>query len=138
LGKVAGQESPASEKVKMKAALLSLALFGTGLTTPISDRLPQLSVEALCKARSAGDRTMKLPESQSVADCLRDETDARQKLGNLWGATSRPIRDRCASEIFSLDTRSYLDLYMCIQIAEDTKAILATMSKGASKSRDAR
>ena len=38
----------------MNGALLSLALFGMELTTPISDRAPELRVEALCKARWAG------------------------------------------------------------------------------------
>jgi hypothetical protein len=115
----------------MKVALLSLALFGTELTTPISDRVPELSVEALCKARSADDKMMVLPESQSVADCVRDEKDARQKLSTVWDKTSVSIRMRCRSEIlFSLGTRSYLDLLSCIQIAEDTKSMFpATVPK---------
>jgi hypothetical protein len=116
----------------MKVALLSLALFGTELTTGISDRVPELSVEALCKARSADDKMMGLPESQSVADCVRDERNARQKLSTVWETTSLSIRMRCQSEVlFSLGTRSYLDLLSCIQIAEDTKsAFPATVPKG--------
>ena len=107
----------------MKVALLSLALFGTELTTPISDRVPELRVEALCKARSAGYKLMRLPELESVADCVQDEKTAKQRLSTVWGTTSRPVRDRCVSEVlFSLGTRSYLDLLSCIQIAEDTKS----------------
>ena len=107
----------------MKVALLSLALFGTELTTPISDRVPELRVEALCKARSAGYKLMNLPELESIADCVQDEKTAKQRLSTVWGTTSRPVRDRCVSEVlFSLGTRSYLDLLSCIQIAEDTKS----------------
>lgn len=107
----------------MKAALLSLALFGSQLTTPVSDRVPEFNVDALCKARSADDRAMRLPESQSIADCVRDEKAAKQQLGTLWGTISRPIRDRCEGEVrFSLHTRSYLDLVACIQIAGDIKS----------------
>ena len=40
----------------MKVALLSLAIFGTELMTPVSDRVPELNVDALCKARSADDK----------------------------------------------------------------------------------
>ena len=108
----------------MNAALLSLALFGMELTTPISDRLPELRVEALCKARWAGFKLMGLPELESVADCVQDEKTAKQRLSTVWGTTSRPVRDRCVSEVlFSLGTRSYLDLLSCIQIAEDAKSM---------------
>jgi hypothetical protein len=120
----------------MKVALLSLALIGAQLTTAVSDRVPKLSVEALCKARSADDKAMRLPESQKVADCVRDETAAKEKLTTVWGATSRPVRDRCRGEVlFSLNTRSYLDLLSCIQIADDTKSI-SFVSKGTSKKRN--
>jgi hypothetical protein len=120
----------------MKVALLSLAFLGTELVTPISDRVPELSVEALCKGRSADDRVMGLPESQSVADCVRDETAAKQELGTIWATTSRPIRDGCQNEVlFSLGTRSYLDLLSCIQIADDTKS-MSPATRGVSKSRN--
>ena len=42
----------------MNGALLSLALFGMELTTPISNRMPELRVEALCEARWAGYKLM--------------------------------------------------------------------------------
>lgn len=120
----------------MNAALLSLALLGTPLLTPVSDRFPQLNVEALCKGRSAADKFMKLPESQSVADCVRDETDARQRLGPVWGSASLSIRARCQSEAAELGTRSYLDLLTCIQMAEDIKSqSTPSPTKGMSKNR---
>jgi hypothetical protein len=107
----------------MNAALLSLALFGMELTTPISDRVPQLRVEAMCKARWAGFKLMGLPELETVADCVQDEQTAKQRLSTVWATTSRPVRDRCESEVlFSLGTRSYLDLLSCIQIVEDAKS----------------
>jgi hypothetical protein len=120
----------------MKVALLSLAVFGTELMTPVSDRVPELNVDALCKARSADDKKMQISEMESVADCLRDEKAAKQQLSTVWGSTSRPIRDRCEGEVlFSLGTRSYLDLISCIQIADDTKSI-SPATKGTSKNRN--
>ena len=122
----------------MNAALLSLALFGMELTTPISDRLPELRVEALCKARWAGFKLMGLPELESIADCVKDERTARQQLSTVWATTSRPVRDRCESEVlFSLGTRSYLDLLSCIQIVEDAKSTSpAGALSGASRHRN--
>ena len=57
-------------------------------------------------------KKMQISEMESVADCLRDEKAAKQQLSTVWGSTSRPILDRCKGEVlFSLGTRSYLDLY---------------------------
>ena len=105
----------------MKAALVSLALFGTEIA-PISGHVPELKVDALCKARSAGDKLMGLPEAQSVADCVRDETAAKEKLSTVQGTTSRPIRNRCESDAVALGIRSYVDLHTCIQLADDVKS----------------
>ena len=122
----------------MNAALLSLALFGMELTTPISDRLPELRVEALCKARWAGFKLMGLPELESIADCVKDERTARQQLSTVWATTSRPVRDRCVSEIlYSLGTRSYMDLLSCIEIVEDNKSMSpASALSGTSRHRN--
>ncbi len=123
----------------MKVALLSAALLTSQFTIPVSDRMPKLNVEALCKARSAGDKAMQLPEAQSVKDCVRDETDAKQKLSTLWGATSGPVRNRCEGDAVALGTQSYLDLLTCIQMAEDIKSSApATASSGVRKKLNAK
>ena len=121
----------------MNGALLSLALFGMELTTPISNRMPELRVEALCKARWAGYKLMGLPELESVADCVQDEKNAKQRLNTVWETTSRPVRDRCVSEIYSLGTRSYMDLLSCIEIVEDNKSMSpASALSGTSRHRN--
>lgn len=104
----------------MMAAVVSLALFG-GEIVPVSGAVPELKLEALCKARSAGDRLMHLAEVQSVADCVRDEMVAKGKLSAIWDTTSRPVRDRCKAEAAALGIRSYFDLLTCIQMADDVK-----------------
>ena len=58
----------------MKIALLSMALFGVQMVTPVSDHVPQLNVKALCKATSADDKAMGLAAAQSYDECMRDET----------------------------------------------------------------
>jgi hypothetical protein len=85
-----------SEEIQMKVALLSLALFGTELMTPVSDRVPELNVDALCKSRSADDKKMQLSVSQSVEDCVRDEKSckaaAKHCLGINFPSHSRSLR----------------------------------------------
>jgi hypothetical protein len=104
----------------MKRALLLFALSLSGLT-PAFARVPELNVEAVCKARSADARRMQSPPDQSTAECVRDEEAAKQQLSTLWTSTSASIRTRCESDARALGMKGYLDLLACIQIAEDTK-----------------
>jgi hypothetical protein len=106
----------------MRAALLTLAVIGSQLATSVAERVPELNVEKLCKQRSAQDKIMRQPESQSVADCVREEADAKQELIKIWEKTDRSIRARCENEATVLGTRSYLDFLACLQMADDMKS----------------
>jgi len=117
----------------MKIAVLSLALVAAHITTPVSDRMPELNVGALCKARSADAKLMKFTEARNVADCVRDEKDARQSLDGIWPSTPTSVRARCISESIALGTRGYLDLVTCIQIDTGTRSV--TTASGAKKER---
>jgi hypothetical protein len=119
----------------MKVALLSLAVLAAQLTTPASDHMPEINVDALCRARSAESKLMRMTETRSVAECLRDENDAKQELNTLWGSTSRSIRNQCESEGIVLGTRGYLDLLCCIYIVNDSKSVSMPAVSGVSKKR---
>jgi hypothetical protein len=118
----------------MKVALLSLAVLGAQLTTLASDRMPQVNVDALCKAMSADARLMRMAVSRTVADCVSQENDAKRELDTIWGSTSGSIRNQCESDGTALETRGYLDLLSCIYIAVDTKSAAVALS-GAGKKR---
>jgi hypothetical protein len=106
----------------MKIPLLSLALLTAQLTTAIADTMPKISSETLCKARSDSDRMMKFAELQSVADCVREENNAKQKLDSVWSTTDSKVRNRCKADALALGTLSYVDLLTCIQMADDLKS----------------
>jgi hypothetical protein len=60
------------EEVQMMAALLSLGLLGA---QPVSNRMPEVKVHALCKARSADAKLMRLAETRTVAKRVNDEDE---------------------------------------------------------------
>ena len=121
----------------MKIALLSLALLGSQLMTPVSDRVPQLKVEPLCKATSEDDKAMGLADAQTYADCMRDEMAAQKQLSAVWDANPGALRDRCESEATTDGTDSYVDLLVCMQMADWAKALTpGTTLRGASKNRN--
>ena len=106
----------------MKRWLLSVAYLGTQMTVAAADGVPRINIERLCRARSADDRLMKLPEAQSVADCIQDEKNSKDKLGTTWPAAAGSIRARCRADAAALGTLSYVDLLSCLQLAEDINA----------------
>lgn len=121
----------------MKAALLSLALLGSNWSIPVSDRMPEMKVEALCQATTAIDKAMGLSESQSLADCMRDETTAQQQLQAIWQGSAPSVRDRCEGEASSAGAQSYVDLLTCIQMEEMANSLPNPSGlRGASKTRN--
>lgn len=121
----------------MKAALLSLALLVSNWSIPVSDRMPEMKVEALCQATTAIDKAMGLSEAQSLADCMRDETAAQQQLQTMWQGTAPSVRDRCEGEASSAGAQSYVDLLTCIQMEEMANALPNPSGlRGASKTRN--
>lgn len=121
----------------MKVTLLSLALLGSSVLVPVSDRVPEMNVEALCQATTAIDNSMGLSTPQSLSDCMRDETAAQQQLRTLWPTSAVPLRDSCEGEASSSGIQSYVDLLTCIQMT-DLANSMSDMPKlrGASKNRN--
>jgi len=107
----------------MKRALVLFAVLLPLFTLPAFGGVPELNVKAICKARSADARILGSPPDESTADCVLDEEAAKQQLSTLWASTSVSIRNRCESDARSLGTTSYLDLFACIQITEDSKSL---------------
>lgn len=125
----------------MKAALLSLALLGSQPLLQISDRVPSLNVEALCKETSAVDKAMALSEAQNVSDCMRDELAAQQQLSELWGNAPGSVREQCEREATVAGVASYVDLLTCVQMSPDMTTSLTsspTPLRGASKNRNSK
>jgi hypothetical protein len=120
----------------MKIALLSMAMLGTQLVIPVSDRVPKLNVEATCRASVAADKAMGLVLAQSYEDCMRDENAAQQQLATVWLANSNELRNQCEGEATVAGNASYVDLLTCLQMSDVAKLSPAPALRGASKNRN--
>ena len=121
----------------MKIVLVLFAVLGGQPIILVSDRVPHLNVEALCKDTTAVDQAMKLSNAQSLGSCMRDENAAQQQLDSVWQTTSISIRDRCEGEAVAGGFQSYVDLLTCIQMADDANSLSSPTSlRGASKNRN--
>ena len=120
------------------AALLSLVLLENQAALA-SDRVPQLNVEAMCKATTATDKAMGLVLAQSYKSCMRDETTARKRLAAVWQANPGSVRDQCEGEAVAGGIQSYVDLLTCMQMADlANPALQAASLRGASKNQNAK
>jgi len=121
----------------MNSILFSFALLASPMVIPVSDRVPDLKVEALCKSTSETDKAMGLVLAQSYSDCMRDETAAQQQLGTVWSSTKPASRDSCEGEAVAGGPQSYVDLLTCIQMSDSATALAQTPAlRGASKNRN--
>jgi hypothetical protein len=107
--------------MKTRAFLLFATLL-LPFTTPTFARMPELNVQAICKARAADAKILRSIPMQSLADCVHDEENAKQQLSNLWEKSPASVRRQCESDSRALGMLSYLDLLTCVQTAEDTKS----------------
>ncbi|MGV7213175.1 hypothetical protein [Bradyrhizobium sp. UFLA05-112] len=123
----------------MKAALLALSLLGHPAVL-ISDRVPILNVEALCRDVSADDKASGLALAQDAGECMRDETLAQQQLSKTWLTVPAPMRDTCEGEASQGGIQSYVDLLTCLQMAgwDNPAPSPAVPLRGASKTRNAK
>ncbi|RQH12097.1 hypothetical protein [Bradyrhizobium sp. RP6] len=121
----------------MKAIVFSFAMLGSHSFVPVSDRLPELRVEALCKATSETDKAMGLALPQSFSDCMRDETAAQEQLATVWLTVKPALRDACEGEATTGGIQSYVDLLTCIQMTDTASAVApASPLRGGSKNRN--
>jgi len=92
------------------------------LAPPAFGGVPEINVKALCQARLVDAKILRSPPEQSVAECVLEEEEKKQRLSTIWASSSVPIRNLCESDGRALGARSYLDLLTCIQMTEDLKS----------------
>lgn len=123
----------------MKVAFLALALLGQP-TVAISDRVPVLNVEALCRDVSADDKASGLALAQDAGECMRDERAAQEQLSSTWLTVAAAPRESCEGEATAGGIQSYVDLLTCLQMAgwDNSASPSKPPLRGASKYRNAK
>jgi hypothetical protein len=123
----------------MKVALSLLALLGAAppVTIPVSDKIPVLNVEALCKASVEDDKANGLSDAQSFSDCVRDEMDAQKQANVMWATSPSEVRNQCEITATTGGSQSYVGLLTCLRAAAIVRSETPAASlKGASQNRN--
>ena len=75
--------------------------------------MPQVNVEPGCHAASS----FKLTDSQTFAECMRDEAEAKREIARNWASYSAAARARCGAEVLIGGDPSYVEMYECLDIS---------------------
>lgn len=110
----------------MPNSILMMA-FGASLVLAVADELPNINVEASCKAFEG----FGLAIPHTLESCVQDENAAKAELGKSWSTYPPAVRSRCVAETMISDP-SYVDVLTCLQMAQDVDA-MDTPLLGASK-----
>jgi hypothetical protein len=78
---------------------------------PAADRIPAFDIVRNCSAEVASAGTEK------VADCAKDETDARNKLDKSWPQFGASDKHACVRESSIGGTQSYVELLTCLEMS---------------------
>ena len=100
----------------MKAYLPNcLLLSGVFLmSTAAAQQLPQLDIEATCRAAPR----LLAADANPFEGCMRDERDAQRQLQEMWSGAAAAHRQTCAGEAQTGGSPSYVDILTCLQMAQ--------------------
>ena len=76
-----------------------------------ADRIPAFDIVRNCNAEVANVGTEK------VADCTKDETDARNELDKSWPQFGASDKHACVGESSIGGTQSYVELLTCLEMS---------------------
>jgi hypothetical protein len=93
----------------------SSLILSSWLIVAAADEVPRLDIEATCRAA----QPLTHEDRRPYENCMRDERGAEADLRRQWSSFSAPSKTRCAQEATIGGTPSYVELLVCLQLAND-------------------
>jgi hypothetical protein len=113
----------------MRPSIVAFSMFALvwTATAAAADRVPAFDIARNCRSEAAG-----VPNSkQSLAECQRDETDAKKQLNQEWPKFGPELRKTCL-ELSSIGgEQSYVELQTCLEMSPNNNM----QTSGASNAR---
>ncbi len=103
--------------------LPSLIVLGAHLLTPVSDSVPRLNVEQVCRgiAVQGGSSFHDPAIAKETDDCIQTENEVRQELVKRWSTFPAADKTHCISEATMGGDSSYTELLTCLEMAADVR-----------------
>jgi hypothetical protein len=109
-------ETPGVEAMQAGPLVFLVALLSP-LCAPAASvaQVPTFDTERICRSQN---ETAKSNEA-----CLHDEQDAHDTLNSRWEQFQPSDRSHCIQETSSDNTPSYVEILVCLRIADDLKKL---------------
>ena len=78
---------------------------------PAADRIPAFDIVRNCSAEVAS------VAGTEIADCTKDEIDAKNELDKRWGKYGASDRHACVGESTTGGDQSYVELLTCLEMS---------------------
>lgn len=98
---------------------VSLMVLGASLVVLAADRLPTFDIKKSCSSVAK----LGLSVAQTPDACIKDEEEAKRELQEKWNTFPPTDRSRCVSTTEIGGTPSYVEILVCLQIAQDVKKL---------------
>jgi hypothetical protein len=95
----------------------ALLLLGANLVNPISATVPTLDVATSCSDL----KNLGIANVQSYDTCMQEENAARADLVKTWQSFPASQQRSCAT-LASIGSASYVELLVCLQMAQEATA----------------
>ena len=93
------------------------------LLLPVSDSVPNLNVEPVCKgiAAQGGSSYHGTATGKEEQNCIQSEAEVRQQLVERWSTFSPSDKAHCINEAKMGGDSSYTELLTCLEMARDVR-----------------
>jgi hypothetical protein len=110
----------------MMAAPFLVLAFGSQLFITVAEGVPVFDAAAGCRAAQSD-----MPSSFEA--CMKDEQNARARLGAEWDRFLASDRATCTQNEMDGGTPSYVELLTCLQMARDALSLPGSETEGSGR-----
>ena len=96
-----------------------LMALGASLVMFTAEQLPNFDLKASCSSVAK----LGLSVSQTPDACIKDEEEAKRELKEKWNTYPVADRERCVKTTEIGGTPSYVEIIVCLQIAQDVRKL---------------
>ncbi len=108
-------------------------ILGAHLIMPVSDSVPTLNVEQVCRgiAQQGGVSFHDTDIAEEKKNCLDSEKAIRDELTKEWSSFTPADKVACTNESEMGGDSSYTDLLTCLEMARDVRTMRSEANKPA-------
>jgi hypothetical protein len=116
-------------RTTLVGAVTALVLIALVRPAPASNDIPQLDVEASCRAAEGAAMVV----GRDGDNCRSDERSAKEALARDWDNFTGNDKTHCVALVKTGGPPSYVELLACLEVSRDARRIIQERSQHATE-----